>query len=607
MHFLDSATRFLFFAGKGGVGKTSVACASAVTLADRGRRVLLVSTDPASNLDAVLGVMLSSQPTALPAVPGLSALNLDPHAVAATYRERILREYRGLLPEAEVAKIEEQLAGACTMQIAAFDEFSRFLSEEVAPQDFDHILFDTAPTGHTLRLLQLPLAWTVYLEHASASALATGPRLGLQAHHARYATAVAALGDALRTTLLLVTRPHQSALREAARTSSELAALGLHNQELVINGVFRATDCNDPVAVALEQRGQQALETMPETLRALPQMTVLLQGHNIVGIPAVRALLSAHQQGDHGRIPQAPDIVFPELPSLATLVGEIAEMRYGLVMVMGKGGVGKTTIAAAIATALAARGVPVHLTTTDPAAHVAMTLATAVPGLTISRIDPHAETAAYRQRALEGAKARVSAKELAVMEEDLRSPCTEEIAVFLAFARLVAQGRHGLVVMDTAPTGHTLLLLDAAGAYHRDMVRKFGRKVVATPLMRLRDPAYTKMLLVTLPEPTPVLEAAQLQTDLRRAGIEPFAWVINGSMAAARPRDPLLLQRAAAELEQIRLVQEQFARRVIIVPWQVNEPTGPAPLRQLAQGVDRVRPTVGEQSPDVQEEAGDKE
>lgn len=583
MSFLDAATRYLFFAGKGGVGKTSIACATAVALADRGQRVLLVSTDPASNLDAVLGVPLSSQPTAITDVPRLFALNIDPHATATTYRERVLSWYRGVAPDAEVAKIEEQLAGACTMQIAAFDEFSRFLSDKDMGKDFSHILFDTAPTGHTLRFLQLPTAWTEFLERYTAATLYTGPRLGLRAHQARYAAAVAALADAQRTTLVLVTRPQQNALKEAARTSTELALLGIRKQFLVINGMFRATRRDDPVAVAFEQRGRQALASMPESLRALPNTTVPLRGYNLVGIPALRELMAERQRAALTiKIGSAVEPL--SVPPLAVLIDELALLRHGLVMVMGKGGVGKTTIAAAIATELAARGLPVHLTTTDPAAHVAMTLETEVPGLKVSRIDPKAETELYRQHALVGARSRVSAEEFTLLEEDLRSPCTEEIAVFLAFARIVAGARQELVVMDTAPTGHTLLLLDATGAYHRDMVRKFGRKVVATPLMRLRDPAYTKILLVTLPEPTPVLEAVQLQADLRRADIAPFAWVINASLAAARPRDPVLVQRASAEREQIRTVQVEHARRVVIVPWATEEPTGPERLRRLAQG-----------------------
>jgi arsenite/tail-anchored protein-transporting ATPase len=584
MSFIDDATHYLFFTGKGGVGKTSIACASAVTLADRGRRVLIVSTDPASNLDAVLGVALSSHPTPIDAVPQLFALNIDPQSAAAEYRERLIRLYRGVVPDEEVARIEQQLAGACTVEIAAFDQFSGFLGDDQDSRHFDHVLFDTAPTGHTLRLLQLPVAWTEFLErNISDDALCTGPRTGLRAHQERYAVALETLTDRQRTTLVLVTRAERTALKETERTSTELESIGLQKQFLVVNAVFRASRKDDPVAVALERKGQHALEEMPERLRALPRTIVLLRGHNIVGIPVLRELLSEGIKVAAGGPPPVT-VVLPALPSLRELVDEFATLRSGLIMIMGKGGVGKTTIAAAIAVELAARRLPVHLTTTDPAAHVTMTLETEVRGLKVSRIDPKAAIQEYRQRTLEGAKAKLDASKLALMEEDLRSPCTEEVAVFHAFSRIVSGAQREIVVMDTAPTGHTLLLLDATGAYHREIMRNFGARVASTPLTRLRDPAYTKVLVVTLPEPTPVLEAEQLQTELRRAGIEPFAWVINASMAAARPTDPILVQRAQFEFEQIHIVQERCALRVVIVPWQSEEPVGPERLRQLASG-----------------------
>jgi arsenite-transporting ATPase len=396
MSFIDNATRYLFFTGKGGVGKTSIACASAVTLADRGRRVLIVSTDPASNLDAVLGVALSSHPSPIDAVPQLFALNIDPQSAAAEYRQRLISPYRGVVPDKEVARIEHQLAGVCTVEISAFDQFSGFLADEEVSLQFDHILFDTALTGHTLRLLQLPAAWTEFLERNISDALYTGPRLGLKAHQARYAAALEALTDRQRTTLVLVARPEHTALKEAERTSIDLESLGLQNQLLVTNGVFRATREDDPVAVALERKGWRALEAMPNRLRALPQTTVLLRGHNIVGIAALRELLSEPARAAAILpTPPAPDPL-PPLPSLTELVDEFAALRNGLILVTGKGGVGKTTIAAAIATELASRGLPVHLTTTDPAAHVAMTLETEVPGLKVSRIDPKAETQNYR-------------------------------------------------------------------------------------------------------------------------------------------------------------------------------------------------------------------
>ncbi len=586
MKLIDQATRFLFFTGKGGVGKTSTACATAITLSQQGKRVLLVSTDPASNLDQVLGVTLSSHPTPIPAVTGLSALNINPETAAHDYRERVIGPYRSALPADTIAGMEEQLSGACTVEVAAFDEFTGYIVDEKTAQEFDHVIFDTAPTGHTLRLLQLPAAWSGFLATNERGSSCLGPMSGLKTQQEKYTASVAALSDAAQTTLVLVTRPDRSAIKEAERTSLELAELGLCNQFLIINGVFHATSQTDAVAVALEKRGAEALATMPEGLQKLPQMEVALRGFNIVGLAALQHLFN-----DTAPLPAAPDsanvvLEEAELPHLSSLIDEIATAGHGLVMVMGKGGVGKTTIAAAIATELAARGLPVHLTTTDPAAHLTFALGAGVTGLKVSRIDPEAETAAYSQRVIEKSGKDLDADGLALLEEDLRSPCTEEVAVFHAFSRIVSGAKREIVVMDTAPTGHTLLLLDATGAYHREVLRNSGAMSshMITPLMRLKDQSFTKVLLVALPETTPVQEAAHLQADLRRAEIEPYAWVINNTLIATDTTDPLLRERAKAELAQIRIVEQQYAKRVVIAPLMITEPIGAAKLHQLAVG-----------------------
>jgi arsenite-transporting ATPase len=586
MRLLEPPTRYLFFTGKGGVGKTSNACATAIALADAGHRVLLVSTDPASNLDQVLGISIGRDPTPIPGVPGLGAVNIDPEAAARAYRERVIGPFRGVLPDDAVSGMEEQLSGACTVEVAAFDEFTDLLTPDGPAAAYQHVVFDTAPTGHTLRLLQLPAAWTGFLETNERGASCLGPASGLKTQQTRYAAAVAALSDPKRTTVVLVARPDRGALDEAARTAVELGALGFRNQRLLVNGVFRATDSSDPLALALEARGHAALAAMPATLRELPRIDVPLQGHNIVGLPALRRLADPAAAATRP-VPQAGTLAGTDLPPLESLIDEIAAAGHGLVMVMGKGGVGKTTIAAAVAVELAGRGLPVHLTTTDPAAHLTEALGREVPGLKVSRIDPAAETASYRQKILERSAPTLDAAGLALLKEDLRSPCTEEVAVFHAFSRLVFGGRREIVVMDTAPTGHTLLLLDATGAYHREMLRTTAGAPgkVQTPLMRLRDPAYTRVLIVTLAETTPVLEAADLQDDLRRAGIEPFAWVVNASLAAAGPRDPVLTARAIAELEQIALVKTDLATRVAVVPWLAEEPRGADRLRQITQPV----------------------
>jgi arsenite-transporting ATPase len=481
--------------------------------------------------------------------------------------------------------LREELAGSCTVEIAAFDEFAELLTGNQETAGFDHVLFDTAPTGHTLRLLSLPRAWTGFLQTTEAGASCLGPHSGLKMQEARFAAAVEALADGKRTTIVLVTRPDRAALREVDRTSGELDALGIKNQQLAINAVFTATDRTDPIALALEGRGKAALRTLPPRLEGLSSVRVPLRAFNMVGLPALRAILNDRASAALTRA--APRAARRSLPPLSSLIDEVARPGKGLVMVMGKGGVGKTTIAASIAAELASRGHRVHLSTTDPAAHVAATLEGNLENLTVSRIDPRVETQAYVDRVMATRGAKLDAAGKALLAEDLRSPCYEELAVFTAFSRIVGQAGANFVVLDTAPTGHTLLLLDTTGAYHRQIVgptekREWGR--VVTPLMRLRDPQYTRILLVTLAETTPVSEAARLQDDLRRARIEPFGWIVNASLAAAGSTDPCLEQRIAAELEQIDLVRTRHAQRLAIVPWVAEEPVGPTRLLALARG-----------------------
>jgi arsenite-transporting ATPase len=579
MDFLNRPTRNLFFTGKGGVGKTSLACATAVSLADRGGKVLIVSTDPASNLDEVLGTALAHRPTPVPGVSNLWAMNIDPEAAARDYRERMVAPYRGVLPEAAVASMEEQFSGSCTLEIAAFDEFSRLLGDRQATVDFDHVVFDTAPTGHTLRLLSLPSAWDGFMQNNTTGTSCLGPLAGLQAQQQLYRNTVQALAAPETTTLILVSRPEAAALTEAERTSQELAALGVNNQHLVINGVFIAADRDDPVAQAMERRSRESLGQVPHGLSHLPRTSVPLTPHVLLGADALRAFA----RGQPVEPASERGTAAPELPTLAALVNELAQAERGVILAMGKGGVGKTTVAAAIAVALAERGFPVHLTTTDPAAHVAGTINGDLPNLRVSRIDPRAETAGYTAEVMATAGASLDERGKALLEEDLRSPCTEEIAVFRAFAQAVAGGKDGFVVLDTAPTGHTILLLDAALAYHREVTRQASGmpESVEKLLPRLRAPDFTRVLIVTLPEATPVHEAASLQQDLVRAGIHPFAWIINQCLAPLTVTDLVLRARQRSEATYIREVTDQEARRAVVVPWQTEPPVGAEWLRKL--------------------------
>jgi arsenite/tail-anchored protein-transporting ATPase len=577
--------RYVFFTGKGGVGKTSIACATAISLADSGSRVLLVSTDPASNLDEVLEVGLRSTPVPVPGTRGLEAMNLDPEVAAAEYREKMVGPYRGVLPDATVRSMEEQLSGSCTMEIAAFDEFSRLLGDPDKTATYDHVLFDTAPTGHTLRLLSLPQAWSAFLETNSSGTSCLGPLAGLKAQQALYEASMRALSDPAATLLVLVSRPETSALREAERSSGELRELGVTNQRLVLNGVFKAAGGADAIAVAFERRGREATVTMPSGLAGLPREEVALSPQVLLGVGALRTMFDSGAQ----RVPEARLPIGQLPPPLVTLVDELERRGRGVVMTMGKGGVGKTTVAAAVAMELARRGHKVHLSTTDPAAHVDWVIENPPPGLRVGRIDAEGETRTYRDEVMSTVGEKLDDQGRALLAEDLRSPCTEEVAVFRTFARTVAEGQDGFVVLDTAPTGHTILLLDAAEAYHREVLRQSSNmpETVRDLLPRLRDSQFTSILLVTLPEATPVHEAGRLQSDLARAGITPFAWVINQALSPLTLQDPLLQSRQANEQVYIREVTEHLASRSALIAWLAGPPTGDAGLSAASGGEGR--------------------
>lgn len=581
--FLNQATRFLFFTGKGGVGKTSLSSATALSLVDSGKKVLLVSTDAASNLDEMLGIELKNSPMPVPNAKGLFVLNIDPDNAAESYRLRVIEQMSRDSSDEELANVREQLSGACTTEIAAFDEFATLLSEN--NNDYDHVIFDTAPTGHTLRLLSLPKAWTGFLKNNERGASCLGPHSGLKMQEARFQLALGTLSNPLLTTVVLVTRAEKSAIQEVAKTSEELKSLGLINQTLVINGVFKASSKNDLVAQSIESLGQQAISEMPSSLRNLSIDLVPLRAFDTVGLTALRKLLSDELQLNPAEV-SFPTAMNKDFKNLEALVDKFVEAGHGLIMVMGKGGVGKTTIAAAIAIGLVKKGKKVHLTTTDPAAHLSTTMNGSMEGLTVDRIDPKIETQKYIDKIMERKGAKLSDAEKDLMLEDLKSPCTEEVAVFHAFSKVVSEAHSSYVVLDTAPTGHSLLLMDATGAYHRQAVKDLSKAGMSTariitPLMRLQDPLYTQIIIVSLAETTPVSQAAALQEDLRRAQIEPYAWVINKSILSSGTKDPLLAERMKGELRQIERIQNGLASNIFILPWQSTPPIGIEALSKI--------------------------
>lgn len=560
-------TKYLFYTGKGGVGKTSVACATAVNLADSGKRVLLVSTDPASNLQDVFNTELTGKGTPIKEVPNLDVANLDPMQAAAEYKESVIAPYRGKLPDVVLANMEEQLSGSCTVEIAAFNEFSNFITNKELEQKYDYILFDTAPTGHTLRMLQLPSAWSNFISESTHGASCLGQLSGLESKREMYKTAVETLSDGVKTTLILVTRPETAPLKEVERASNELAELGVLNQSMVINGVL--TEHDDIISESLYSKQQNALANMPKSLQNVTTYMIPLRAYNITGMENVRALLTKDSY-----VISDSTIKAQNIPQLKAVIDDLYHSSKKVIFTMGKGGVGKTTIAAAIALGLSEKGKKVHLTTTDPAAHLKFVL-DENSGITMSHIDEQKELARYQEEVLSKARETMLEEDIAYIEEDLRSPCTQEIAVFRAFAEIVDRAENEVVVIDTAPTGHTLLLLDSTLSYHKEVQRTQGNipNSVKKLLPRLRS-SETEVIIVTLPEATPVYEALRLEEDLKRADIATKWWVINSSLYYTKTTNVMLAAKASNEIPWINKVDDHTNGNFVLIAWSADDIRG---------------------------------
>lgn len=584
--FLEKVPKFLFFTGKGGVGKTSMACATAVGLAERGKCILLISTDPASNLDEVLGTKLNSTPTRVNGVTNLFAMNINPIEAAGEYRERMVGPYRGILPDATIQQMEEQLSGACTVEIAGFSEFSKFVGDESVVKDYDHVVLDTAPTGHTLRLLNLPSAWNDFIESNKTGSSCLGPVSGLSEQKILFENVVQALKNPDRTLLVLVSRAEAMSFNEANRASLELRELGLSNQHLIINGLF-ATTSDDEIAGAFAEKSGIAIKNMPQELKELPTTEVLFRPAGVMGIEGLKDVccrtFNPNIDVNKEDLETKSKEIFKKLMPWSDLLTELEADGSGVIMTMGKGGVGKTSMAAMIATQLAQKGHSVLLSTTDPAAHLTQAIKEDIPNLQIERIDPKVVTETYVCSVIKKNAGKLSLEDMALLEEELRSPCIEEIAVFQAFAKTVAKGENQFIVLDTAPTGHTLLLLDSTEAYHKEVAKSADDLPgeVKQLLPRIRDPKFTKVLIVALPEATPTHEAKALQDDLRRANIEPYGWIINRSFAVSNSNDPILISKGLHELKYIEEITTKLSKRTVLSPWVSDELVGAESLKKL--------------------------
>ncbi|WP_252244664.1 MULTISPECIES: arsenical pump-driving ATPase [unclassified Clostridium] len=562
-------TKYLFFTGKGGVGKTSTACAVAVTLADLGKKIMLVSTDPASNLQDVFDTELNNKGVKIKDVPNLMVANFSPEDAAAEYRESVIAPYRGKLPEAVLNNMEEQLSGSCTVEIAAFNEFSAMITDKNVSNEYDHIIFDTAPTGHTLRMLQLPSAWSNFINESTHGASCLGQLAGLEDKKDMYKKAVDTLADKERTTLILVSRAEITPLKEAERASNELEDIGVKNQILIINGVLQ--QCDDYLSKSIYDKQQNSLKDIPKGLKNIKTFEIPLRPYNITGLENVRSLLK-----DNYTVVDNEILNITEIPKLNSIIEDLYKNDKKVIFTMGKGGVGKTTIAAAIALGLSKKGKKVHLTTTDPAGHLKFVLDESY-GISLSNIDEKEELEKYKEEVLGKARENnMSEEDIAYVEEDLRSPCTQEIAVFRAFAEIVEKSENQVVVIDTAPTGHTLLLLESTESYNREIVRSEGDipESVIKLLPKLKNHKDTEVIIVTLAETTPVYEAMRLQEDLNRAEIYSKWWVINSSLYATNTSNEILKAKASNEIRWINKVDKISNGNFAVIKWKPEEIKG---------------------------------
>ena len=559
-------SKYLFFTGKGGVGKTSTACATAVALADEGKKVLLISTDPASNLQDVFETELDGKAKQIKGVDNLEVINLDPLEAAHNYKESVVAPFRGKLPDSVIESMEEQLSGSCTVEIAAFNEFSNFITNSKLNTDYSHIIFDTAPTGHTLRMLQLPSAWTDFISESTHGASCLGQLSGLEAKKETYKKAVENLSDKSLTTLVLVTRPDKTPLNEVARASKELSEIGIKNQILVINGILEKYD--DDLSESIFNKQKLAFENIPDILTEFDTYTIALRSYNITGIDSIRNLLKKDQ------INEQKMEVEGKLFNLDDVVSDLVKNNRKVIFTMGKGGVGKTTIASSVALKLSKLGKKVHLATTDPADHIKFMIDSS-SGISMSHIDEKEELKKYQDEVLENARKTLSEDNVAYIEEDLRSPCTQEIAVFRAFAELVEKADDEIVVIDTAPTGHTLLLLDSTLSYHQEVQRTQGQipKSVKNLLPRLRGEE-TEVLIVSLAEATPFYEAYRLEEDLTRASIHTNWWIVNSSLYKANPSNKMLSAKANEEVKWINKILNHTSGKLAVIEWTKEDLCG---------------------------------
>jgi len=593
-------TQYIFFSGKGGVGKTTMAAATAIHHAQSGKKTLIVTTDPASNLADVFEQAIGHRIAAIRGVPNLHAMEIDPDAATKEYKARLIGPYRGVMPEDVIASLEENLSGPCTTEMASFDRFIDFMEGD----EYDVIVFDTAPTGHTIRLLELPVDWSRHIEQSAKGSGQTclGPVQTIQDSKEKYDRATALLRDHERTTFVFVMRPESLSLYETMRARKELETIGIHSGLTVINGILPQEACDERFFWRKFEAQQQVIADTEATI-GTPILRMLLRDGEVKGNAGLASIAAELYDGTRSApSPDAPacepEQAAPTVPDLERLLFPVPGKGTRALFFTGKGGVGKTTVSCVVAVHLADRGYKTLIVTTDPAAHLGEVFGVRVgseparigENLSAVMIDQQQAFAEYKERVLREAGGTCSSEMLAAMEEELNSPCTEEMAAFDMFIRFIEGHDYDVVIFDTAPTGHTLRLLDLPFDYARQVEMMVSsnenaavkqetgnrfREIIAL----LRDPERAVFSLVLYPESTPIMESWRALLDLKHAGIETQLIVANLVLSQEACHNAFFRNRRRMQLKYLKEIDEKFGLPVLRFPLMQEEIRGLALLR----------------------------
>jgi len=597
-------TQYIFFSGKGGVGKTTMACATAIHYASQDKKTLIVTTDPASNLADVFEQEIGHKIAQIKGLKNLFAMEIDPDVATEEYKERIIGPFREVMPADVIASLEENLSGPCTTEMASFDRFIDFMEGS----EYDIIVFDTAPTGHTIRLLELPVDWSRHIEQSAKGSGQTclGPVQTIQDSKEKYDRATALLKDTSRTTFIFVMRPEALSLYETLRASKELETIGIRSGRIIINGILPEMVCEVEFFKKKFDSQQQVIRETKEAINK-PIQYMLLRDNEVKGTFGLTNVAS--ELFDGTRPSTTSDTGVPMLREAAVTPPDINKLFLPdtakgtkAIFFTGKGGVGKTSISCVAAVYIANKGFKTLIVTTDPAAHLGEVFGVRVgseparimDNLFAVMIDQEQAFKEYKERTLSEARGKYSEDMVAAMEEELNSPCTEEMAAFDKFVRFIEGKEYDVVVFDTAPTGHTLRLLDLPFDYAKQVelmvstcdsasVKRETQNRFREIISLLRDRDRAVFTFVLYPESTPIMESYRAMQDLKEAGIETQLVVANLVLPEEVCVNDFFRNRRRMQMKYLQVINEKFGLPVLRFPMMQDEIRGLERLKQAAQ------------------------